>query len=614
MPLDLFSERYSALGNISGEGLSRVLGAPTLDAHRILVREAVQNSWDARADDAVPLSRMQLRSLRRRETTFLREEVLSARPAGTAAAQRLEEVLSAETIRVLEISDFNTTGLGGPSRADVVSSADEAADFVDFVRNVGSARNKLMGGGTYGYGKSSLYRASNCSTVLIHSVARFCGKRVERFIGCQLASQYTRRDGPDPAHFTGRHWWGRLAADGVIDPAEGEDAAQLAEALGLPERRGGAFGTTILILDPTLQDRTEGQLLDLFEETLLWNFWPKMMEGRDGQPQMRFELLHNGKLRAMRRPEDFPPLEIFVEAMRALRDGQAREVRCLRPRKLLGRISFARGIRRSRVEATAREDTCPIPLRSHHVALMRPVELVVKYLEVPPLEQDAVEYGGVFVSDPGVEEVFARSEPPAHDDWVPDVLDKAHATLVRVALRRIREAAEEFIEYRRPTPGGGSGIPVGRIADELGQLLIDVGGQRVGADGRRRRKRSSSASVPARRRGWRVGTPRVSRFDIVDGLRCVWFDFEASCEPGIAAHLAAEPVIVFEGGASEAAADGSRPEVVGWWLEDVNKGKGATVELPKGFRGNVSVAVSLPGQYAIELRVRGSLSRSAEVV
>lgn len=49
--LELQSERYSASGNVASAGVLNQLGRPTLDPLMVLVREAVQNSWDAAAAD-----------------------------------------------------------------------------------------------------------------------------------------------------------------------------------------------------------------------------------------------------------------------------------------------------------------------------------------------------------------------------------------------------------------------------------------------------------------------------------------------------------------------------------------------------------------------------------
>ena len=54
-PLDRESEPYSQYGNMSADGIQRLLGAPNLNALQILIRETVQNSWDAGKDIPGPV-------------------------------------------------------------------------------------------------------------------------------------------------------------------------------------------------------------------------------------------------------------------------------------------------------------------------------------------------------------------------------------------------------------------------------------------------------------------------------------------------------------------------------------------------------------------------------
>src|SRR5262245_9197834 len=50
--LSWFPAPFQAYGSFAGEGARRVLGKPRLDPLTVLVRETVQNSWDARRDDS----------------------------------------------------------------------------------------------------------------------------------------------------------------------------------------------------------------------------------------------------------------------------------------------------------------------------------------------------------------------------------------------------------------------------------------------------------------------------------------------------------------------------------------------------------------------------------
>ena len=88
-----------------------------------------------------------------------------------------------------------------------------------------------------------------------------------------------------------------------------------------------------------------------------------------------------------------------------------------------------------------------------------------------------IEYAGVFVVDEMVDRVFARAEPPTHDDWNYQFLeDPRDKTLVRVAFRRIQEALQEFTAPPTASIRSSELFPLGAFADKLGGLLLGAEG------------------------------------------------------------------------------------------------------------------------------------------
>ena len=140
--------------------------------------------------------------------------------------------------------------------------------------------------------------------------------------------------------------------------------------------------------------------------------------------------------------------------MRELKSGGdgVQEIRCKRPKQELGLLSLVKGGRRNRRVFDTGEPPL-MPEKCSHVALMRPVELVVAYNDGPALSSDLAEYAGVFICDAEVEGAFSKAEPPAHDEWVPDYLEGREKTYVRVAIRRIHDALRSFAERRSRGPG-----------------------------------------------------------------------------------------------------------------------------------------------------------------
>ena len=218
MVLYLYSEPYHPQGNIDARATRRAIGSlPHLDSWSLFLRETLQNSWDARLDpDGGVEFSVDAFWLAPEQHEFLRDEVLADLPqGGSDLAEWLERDFG-----LLVVSDRGCRGLGGPTRADLSTSG--SSDFVDFVRNVGRAEDKALGGGTYGFGKGVLYGASVCSTIMVFTRTRVAGLLVSRFMAISLGSSFD----VSRKRYTGRHWWG--VADDLTgaEPVTGRRAEQ----------------------------------------------------------------------------------------------------------------------------------------------------------------------------------------------------------------------------------------------------------------------------------------------------------------------------------------------------------------------------------------------------
>ena len=500
--LSPYSERYGATGNIGGNS-HRLLGAPSLDPLQTVIREAVQNIADAAKLGVGPEIEIRLRRLTPQQREVLASRVICGRLQEPRSNELLAAMHSRQELVVMEICDFGTTGLGGPTRADQIPSGVKNTDFIDFLRNVGTARDTVHGGGTYGFGKVALYRASKCRTIVVDTLPHGSGPQGRRLMGCHLGASFEVPENGMRTRFTGRHWWGIPdPVDRIVDPVTGQGAQALASALGLPARSGNRSGTSVMILD----FETDGDDLEVVGsrvvEGLLWNFWPRMM--RDAPEDKRFtcRVEVSGSSLTIPPPESFPDLCLFSKAMRAVRAGTGNDVRPIsskRPRKRLGTLAIEWGFRTPR-RPLVEEESSLFPASSSHIALMRPVELVVKYLEGNPLPDERLEWAGVFVAsgEDEVERAFAESEPPAHDDWKPASLPRGRTkTYVNVALRRLREAGKEMgLPGMGHAGGSETGPPLGRLARRLGRALEGVGG----GSGRPRPKPGGRGKRPARAR------------------------------------------------------------------------------------------------------------------
>jgi hypothetical protein len=141
---------------------------------------------------------------------------------------------------------------------------------------------------------------------------------------------------------------------------------------------------------------------------------------------------------------------------------------------------------------------------SRHVALMRHPKLVVKYLEGPPSPVPGTAWAGTFIADDDfeVEQAFAASEPPSHDNW-------SYATLpqrswkrryVRIALNRIGEKLDDLFKPAPVLSGTDGAQPLAHLGDALGGLIAyEPGPGTRSLDGQRAAGRRGSTSRTQKR-------------------------------------------------------------------------------------------------------------------
>lgn len=501
--LDRYSEPYNATGGLAAEGVLNQLGRPDIEPLEVLVREAVQNCWDAKRDDVggirVEIGR---ETLDRQQIGVWRNQVLVDPPKGLALDRQLRPGM-----QTLYFADFGTHGLAGPTRAD---RSGNPRDFIDFIRNIGQPPDKDFAGGSFGYGKAAFYIASQARTIIIDTLCLTeDGSTQRRLIGCALGENFTDAGRP----YTGRHWWGRVL-DGVPEPLVDEAAVEVAAQLGLPARDGRAgLGTTVVIVAPGVApEAADGSdcTMDFIAEALAWNFWPRMIDTPGGAKRsMEFRVTDGGVAVRIPNPRTHPRLRGFVEAMDRLREEPGgdddfmldRSIDCLRPVRVLGRVVLQKGpIAPSDLPDRAVPQGARVTSASlHHVALMRTPEIIVKYLPGMAPVVGRIGYSGVFKCTLDVDEAFKQAEPPTHDDWVHRfVHDRQQRSFVKIALERVLGVCREAAGYDASIAAlnHADGIPLGEFADALATLMpgFDGPGARRGAKKvARPRKRRRSA-------------------------------------------------------------------------------------------------------------------------
>lgn len=583
--IQLHSEPFSRDGNIAADGAARLLGQPALSPLELVIRETIQNSWDASLQtEGTPRYSIRVRHLESSQMDAMRSffQQLPPEQANEPIAAVIRRFLGSSGL-VMEICDSCTQGLDGPTSASRALEAGESANFVNFIRNIGSARDMAQGGGTYGFGKSSLFKISRCQTIIVHS-AIAAGESLEhRLIGKALGAAFDH----DGRRFTGRHWWGAPSQEGSgsVDPVLHGQAAELSAALGFPERTTQQHsGTSLMILDPDLEEfdpsgdfaaspltEIRNHLCARLQDTILWHCWPKFTRRADGNLPMECHLSILGDDFPLPDPSTIQPLWLMTQALAAAR-AKEDPIHCQRPKMLLG--FFGQGGASLDLTADNRfrrhlGETALIPERLHHVALLRPAELVVRYMEGSINEAEQRQWAGVFITDIGenaeVEKAFAMSEPPAHDDWQPkaaQALTPHQRTYVNVALSRIRERIRSLSGgdiSPSKLEGGEARNSLASLAGDIGRSLIGTGPG--GADGTRS---SSGGRGGGRRASLRLGPPTSVGTSLQNGQAVARFRIRLSGPTDVAPSVFFTPWVQMDEGTKDPVApNGIAPQVIG---------------------------------------------------
>lgn len=574
-PLTLTSEPYSPGGSVPGSTLTRAITNTSLDEWSVLLRETLQNSVDARTSDTVAINfRVSVEYANPLQTTCLREQIFVEPPTSIAALSR---VIKRERLPLLIIADWGTRGLGGPTRADVVT--EDRTDFCDFFLNVGREDAKKYQGGTWGLGRGVLFDISEPGAIVVFTRTTNGGRPVTRLMGMAIGPTFAKAR----FKFTGRHWWGAESASQWAEPVTGKAAETLAAQLGLDVIPTGQMGTAIMVVAPRIPAQHDlSHVLDAMIDSAHLYGWPLMI-GRNGKPAVTFEFAVDGKLWVPLSPEDKGSrVRAFVEAYRVAEaksppdeptswqqrpitfgSGQAKP-------KPLGTLVFRHSPPAAGTQPIDDEEAV-IPTAA--IALMRDPRMVVRYLPVPkhPLGSSTV---GVFIAETEFDHDFAESEPVAHDDWIPSKLDAGRFARnpVKQALEKIKKSVKDSWQVSGALPASGSGpdglAPV--IGDLLGGLVVDTPGSGVGGGGNdgggggAGRKPSIAQAT--------VGAPTLrvgNRGEIIAA-----FPVQVTRGQNVAkVALHASPRVVLDGGTEaerSRPAGGATPAVVGW--EDVRTG------------------------------------------
>lgn len=393
-------------GDIAGEGAKKLLGT-SLGIPSLLLRETVQNSWDARVGNGViPEYQMRVTDLDAARMSLLRDEVMPR----TAPDSALSETVRRSMVPVIEIHDRGTTGLDGPTRNDLQVAEGTPTNFRDFILTVGAPRDQRYGGGTYGFGKTASFRASRCGTIIVWTRIRDGDGFEDRFIAVSVSPNFIM----DGKRYTGQQWWGIRSSNrgvGAVRPLTGPRAHELGDMLFERGFRNRETGTSIMILDPEFEDGRDN-FIGACVEAAARNLWPKMTSRQPVDRQMRISITKDGDHVPLVVEHGAQALAQRERCLTAIREVQScqeitedlvevREIWCGRPRKCLGHLAIA---------------PCLFPVEDdsvNTVTFMRnEAELVVREKAYPALQNGRDSWVAVFKPVLEHDDAFAAAEPP----------------------------------------------------------------------------------------------------------------------------------------------------------------------------------------------------------
>lgn len=507
----------TGMGTMDATGGRKLLGTSKMSFADLFVRESAQNSWDARLSSAAgPLHYgLRIRTLDVAATRLLSSRVLTGDLSGLRLIPRYLE------LPVLEVWDRGTTGLNGPVRNDITVPSGASRNFIDLVLNLGAPRDNDMGGGTYGFGKTASYIASGTGTIVIWSRTHHEGRLEDRFIASAMAEGFPR----DGRSYTGRHWWGRRVDDRV-EPIRGTEAAELGQALFERHFDGDETGTSILVIDPSEEHGLTGEgVAEDLAYAITLNLWPKLLDSQPESRTMQIDLVDHGEAISLQ-PLD-PLWSAYGDCLRAIRAVQGGEdtpsnpmvkvvpIESQRPRALIGHLAL---LKRPRDPNRGEPE--------HHVCLMRnEAELVVKYQGFPALDDGVLEWVGVFKPTAENDDAFAQAEPPAHDDWIVPKGKSRSQTLVRTALRKIKDEVDRFLRPVQVRDPQASAHPTAALADtladiaggEVGGRVVPLGASRSAGSGKSRVSNGRAKVADIRTEHHRSGRTLFVDVDVTPG-------------------------------------------------------------------------------------------------
>lgn len=456
-----------------------------------LVREAVQNSLDARAEGA-PLVSCRFRICELSGTHLQQfkvgmaweqlEDNLAAVPerrGGRGIRQALNQIERNGRLRILVIEDRHTKGLPG---TEFRRNDDEPNSFCALVRDtLYSDKTSDDAGGSYGLGKSLLWAFSGIKTVLFStSYPTKNGPSKHRMIG---RTSLPFHETPEDGACTGKGWFGvqdsssqERCAVSIYDEAARTHAADC-----MCERGPGDHGLSIVIVglsEPGEDAKRLDEIADSIQEAALRSFWPALSRSRLSVGVTVEENGHVTK-ELWADPANDPGYAVAASLLRKFDQGELQEGATLAkgqsgmrwvehaiPKRVTGATHGKLTGKCAVIVRVLDDDEVGGPLDEQIVRFRKPGMIVGtrrrRGLVLNAKPYVAVVLAGLAADAPHAEQAewFLRSaEPPEHESWTHKTraIGENYAKGSKKALDdltfAIEKAVKDLIGHQEPTGG-----------------------------------------------------------------------------------------------------------------------------------------------------------------
>ena len=431
----------------------------------LVVRESLQNSFDARANEKIPVDfRMKGFYLNSQQKTFF-ENILPS----DEVARRLVAELKVHDTYCLEIRDKNSKGLNGPYQEyDEYSGKEIESDennYRDFVWNMGGSKDRTKGG-SFGVGKTALFLISKVKAVCIYSRTEYNGRYQSRFI-IKCFYPYTFSD-----EKIVQYWFSKQRANAQSPnnhlplPFLDEEADYIAQNIGIEIFTGTETGTSSLILDVDFSTEenvnvdARDHYVTQFPKIIQKWFWTKLSKSIPLDKQINISLWDDEHELELLNSDDFDSqycgfhrcLEIWRDEYKKIYklsekekiayDGHNhfKQVILSKPKVMLGAVTFVKMRKTPALIEEFFDNDSNLCL-----ARMRDVEFCMQYqtFKFPKIENDKVVFA-MFHTDPcswdgglqdkyigAVDAAFRKSENKTHEEWIPESVTGRDNTYVK---------------------------------------------------------------------------------------------------------------------------------------------------------------------------------------